>query len=308
MQGKVTPPPSRLGLGVDWPHRQLVDIGNRVVCARVLGHGPTIVLEAGELGEGTRGAFGGLEERLAAFATVLTYDRAGSGRSDGPLHRSVAEMADDLDVVIRSLGCAAPVVLVGWSTGGPVAEMFAVRHPDKVAGLVLLDPTEPLTESRIAQYLLRPVVGTVKLVLELALQLGPTRARRSLIRRMPPAGISSEGLEYLDHLALNPPWAGRLSPRLLPLFFGRYAHETAAAVRAASLPDVPVLVLVPRLRGGVPRAYAQRLAAAHRALAERFPQGKLVVVDRTSHLLPIDRPDAVIAAVRDVLALDATMP
>jgi pimeloyl-ACP methyl ester carboxylesterase len=43
-----------------------------------------------------------LEERLASFATVLTYDRAGSGRSDGPAYRHVAELADDLDAVIQA--------------------------------------------------------------------------------------------------------------------------------------------------------------------------------------------------------------
>lgn len=191
---------------MDLPHRQLVDIGTRVVCARVLGHGPTVVLEAGGLGEGTTGAFGGLEERLASLATVLIDDRAGSGRSDGPPHGRVAEMADDLDAVIRSLGCAAPVVVVGWSSGGSVAEMFAVRHPDKVAGLVLLDPSEMPTESRIGRYLLL-ALGSVQLVVfGLALQLGflRTRAGRSLVRRMAPAGISTEGLDYLDELASNP--------------------------------------------------------------------------------------------------------
>jgi pimeloyl-ACP methyl ester carboxylesterase len=274
----------------------------------VLGHGPTVVLEAGDLGEGTSGAFGGLEEQLAAFATVLTYDRAGSGRSDGPLHRSVAEMADDLDVVIRSLGCVTPVVVVGWSTGGLVVEMFAVRHPDKVAGLVLVDPSELLTESRIGQYLLL-ALGIFKHGLQ-ALRLGlrPARARRRLVRRSAPAGMSPEGLDYLDHLALNPQWARRLSPRVLQLLSVGYVRETAGALRAAALPDIPVWVLVPRLRGRIPRTFAQYLDAAHRTLAERFPRGKLVLVDRTSHFLPIDRPDVVIAAVRDVLALDGVMP
>lgn len=38
----------------------------------------------------------------------------------------------------------------------------------------------------------------------------------------------------------------------------------------------------------------------------RFPQGELVPADGTSHQwLPIGRPDVIIAAVRDVLALNA---
>jgi pimeloyl-ACP methyl ester carboxylesterase len=288
-----------------WPCRQLVDIGNRVVCARVLGHGPTVVLEAGGSGEGTTGAYFGLEERLAAFATVLTYDRAGSGRSDGPPHRRVAEMADDLDAVIHSLGCATPVVVVGWSAGGLVAEIFAARHPDKVAGVVLLDPTEMPTESRIHQYLLL-AIGAIQLaVFGLAAQLGffRTRAGRSLVRRTSPADVSKEGL-YYTYLIWNYPRAVWQNVRVMPLF-GRYVRETTAALRSVSLSDVPVRVLVPRVRRGGPRAYIRRLEAAHCALAQRFPRGELVRVDGASHLLPIDRPDVVIATVRDVLGLSS---
>jgi pimeloyl-ACP methyl ester carboxylesterase len=286
--------------------RQLVDIGDRVVCARVQGQGPTVVLEAGGSGEGTTGAYGeGLEERLATHATVLTYDRAGSGRSDGPPHRRVTAMAEDLDEVIRLMGCAAPVVVVGWSSGGLVAEMFAVQHPDKVAGLVLVDPSEMPTESRFRQAFLLGL-GAVQLrTFALASQLGffRTRAGRSVVRRMAPADISKEGLDWL-YRAWNHPQAAWQSAASLPRL-GRHLRETAAALRTPQLPDIPVLVVVPRLRTGYPPAYAEHVEAAHRALVERFPRGELVFADRASHLLPIDRPDVVITAVLDVLEEDA---
>lgn len=58
---------------VNWPPTNLVDIGDRKVCARVMGHCPTVVLEAGGAGEGTSETFSGtVEEQLAEFATVVT--------------------------------------------------------------------------------------------------------------------------------------------------------------------------------------------------------------------------------------------
>jgi hypothetical protein len=79
----------------------LVEIGDRAVCARVMGHGPTVVLEAGGAGEGTTGTFSRtVEEQLAEFATVLTYDRVGSGRSGSKPRETMAEMADDLDALL----------------------------------------------------------------------------------------------------------------------------------------------------------------------------------------------------------------
>jgi pimeloyl-ACP methyl ester carboxylesterase len=212
------------------------------------------------------------------------------------------------NAVIQAMGCTAPAVVVGWSTGGLVAEMFAVRHPDKVAGLVLLDPTEMPTESWIGQYLLQ-VIGVAQILASsLAVKLGlfRTRAARNLLRRMATsAGTSSDGLDYLEHLVLNPPRARWSFAPVLPLFFGGYIRETAAALRAAALPDVPARVLVPQVRRGSSRAWVRHLDAAHRELAQRFPQGELIVVDRASHWLPIDRPDVVIATVRDVLGLNS---
>lgn len=286
------------------PHRQLVDICDRVLCTRVSGTGPTIVLEAGGGGEGTTGAFGAFEKSLAAFASVVTYDRAGSGRSDGPVHRTVTAMADDLAQLIESLGCQLPVVIVGWSSGGLVAEMFALRYPDKLAGLVLLDPTEMPFGSRLAAARLTTKVILNSLTLSLAVQLEPRRpgAGRKLARRLAPPGTSSETLERLDDIVMNPPRA-RWSSTPVMVLFGRYIRETSHAVSAGTTPDVPVRVLVPRHRTGIPATAARRLEARHHSLATRFRQGQLVFVDNAGHALPIDRPDVVLAAVRDVMQL-----
>lgn len=59
-------------------------------------------------------------------------------------------MADDLDALLAATGCPTPAVIVGWSAGGMVAKMFAVRHPDNAAGLVLPDPTASIPDRFIA--------------------------------------------------------------------------------------------------------------------------------------------------------------
>jgi pimeloyl-ACP methyl ester carboxylesterase len=284
------------------PHRQLVDIGNRVLCARVSGRGPTVVLEAGGAGEGTTGAFGVLEESLAAFTSVVTYDRAGSGRSDGPVHRTVAAMADDLDKLVESLGCRLPVVIVGWSSGGSVAEMFALRHPDKVAGLVLLDPAEMPFGSRLGWFFLAARVIVNSVTLSLAVQLESRRAGtgQKLARRLAPAGTSKTTLDLLDELIANPPRA-RWSSAPVLFLFGRYIRETSNALRAGVLPDVPVRVLVPQTRSGISATAARRLEASQRSTATLFPQGKLIFVGGAGHALPIDRPDVILEAIHDVM-------
>jgi pimeloyl-ACP methyl ester carboxylesterase len=51
---------------------------------------------------------------------------------------TLVEMADDVAGIIRSLGDAAPVRLVGVSMGGLIARWTAVRHPELIDSLVLV--------------------------------------------------------------------------------------------------------------------------------------------------------------------------
>ncbi len=82
-----------------------------------------------------------LANPVARFAEVLLYDLRGHGRSERPasgyrLERMVADLAGILD----QRGTAGrPVALVGNSFGALLALAFAVAHPRRVDGLVLVD-------------------------------------------------------------------------------------------------------------------------------------------------------------------------
>lgn len=80
-------------------------------------------------------------ERLAELGRVIIYDRRGSGRSERPEPyeaTSVQEHADDALALLRGLG-AEPAILVGRSYGGTVALDLALREPDSVLGIALLE-------------------------------------------------------------------------------------------------------------------------------------------------------------------------
>jgi esterase len=78
---------------------------------------------------------------LARYGRVIAYDRRGHGRSQLPVpydRSSVAEHADDAAALLEQLG-AAPAVLVGRSYGGDIAVDLALRRPELVRALVLLE-------------------------------------------------------------------------------------------------------------------------------------------------------------------------
>ena len=80
-------------------------------------------------------------ERLADIGRVIVYDRRGSWRSERPEPyevTSVREHADDALALVRALD-AEPAIVVGRSYGGTVALELAIRHPEAVRALALLE-------------------------------------------------------------------------------------------------------------------------------------------------------------------------
>lgn len=106
---------------------------------------PTVVLGSG-LG-GSAADFEALQAQLAEVTQVCRYSRAGLGQSppwgadlDDP---SAGTAADQLRATLDEHEVPEPYVLLGWSYGGLVAQAFAARHGEAVAGLVLEDAATP---------------------------------------------------------------------------------------------------------------------------------------------------------------------
>jgi hypothetical protein len=127
-----------------------VDIGEgRTLYLECAGEGsPIILLEAGDES--------GVEEWQPVFATLAAetrtcaYDRAGVGRSvEAAGCRGVDELLGDLESLLAAAELAGPYVLVGASGGGYLMAGFAARHPDEVAGLVLVETPKAITVSTL---------------------------------------------------------------------------------------------------------------------------------------------------------------
>jgi esterase len=85
--------------------------------------------------------WGDAVQELARLGRVIAYDRRGCTRSERPEpyeRTSVAEHADDAAALLDALA-AAPAVVIGRSYGGTVATELALRYPDRVRALVLLE-------------------------------------------------------------------------------------------------------------------------------------------------------------------------
>ncbi|HJY70475.1 MAG TPA: alpha/beta hydrolase, partial [Streptosporangiaceae bacterium] len=111
------------------------------IAYQVLGHGPALVIVPGFAShlevEWEDGACRSFIRRLAAFATVVRFDKRGTGLSDPVQELPTLEERDaDLAAVIADAGVDRPVLL-GFSEGGSIAIRFAVTHHESVRGLIL---------------------------------------------------------------------------------------------------------------------------------------------------------------------------
>ncbi len=82
-------------------------------------------------------------ESLSRLGRTIIYDRRGCTRSErpDPYETSVAEHVEDAAALIEALD-ATPAVVIGRSYGGGIALGVALRYPDRVRALVLLEAAD----------------------------------------------------------------------------------------------------------------------------------------------------------------------
>jgi pimeloyl-ACP methyl ester carboxylesterase len=117
----------------------MVDIGGLSLHIHCIGEGvPIVVLDSG-LGL-TGEAWDDVQPEVGRFTRVCAYDRAGRGYSSpAPKPHPNRQMARELAVLLERAGQRGPYVLVAHSMAGMNARLFASEHPDRVAGMVLVD-------------------------------------------------------------------------------------------------------------------------------------------------------------------------
>lgn len=92
--------------------------------------------------------FDSVQTVISQTNRTISYDKPGIGKSemiDEP--RTLENMTDHLRQILEARKIKQPVILVGHSLGGMIARYFEIKFPNRVAGMVLVDPgDEYLTE------------------------------------------------------------------------------------------------------------------------------------------------------------------
>jgi pimeloyl-ACP methyl ester carboxylesterase len=256
-----------------------LETGHGQIRALVGGDGPPIVLLHGLAASGSTWAEV-VSSLLSSGRRVASLDLPGHGGSARPPRgASLDWFAGAVAEAIRELG-AAPALVAGHSLGGDVALRLAVRHAGVVRGLVLIAPSSGRMRRRT-----RALAGlTTVRVPDVAARLGSRLAERAWFRQA----------VYRPFLVTDVRSASARALRGLVASVAEHRDPRAAlrAVMRESAPvtesSCPTLVLWGARDRVLPPGDGLELA---RAL-----DVPLRVVAGCGHLLPIERPEAVLDA------------
>jgi len=279
------------------PPGRLVDVGGYRMHVHCMGTGsPTVVLNSGAGGFSAEWSL--VQPELAKTTRVCAFDRAGLGWSEpGPAPRSPAHIADELHALLTNAGIEGPLVLVAHSAGGKHARLYAQRHPERVAGIVLVDARSEYVD-------------------------GHQTPEQAAAERAEIAGFQSQiaTLSRFGVIRLIWAWgwpkalpvAAKLAPetrQLIGILQARPQHratslsETEAArlnndaLRDATIGATPLVVLEAR------RTMQQipNWRESQEYQAGLSTNSRLIVADGSDHSIHWDRPALVIDAVREVI-------
>ena len=276
------------------PPGQLVDVGGFRLHIDCVGTGsPTVVLDAGLGGSSLDWSL--VQSELGSSTRVCAYDRAGMGWSDPSPHpRTPRQIADELHTLLTNAGIAGPYVLVGHSLAGKNVRLFALQHPDQVAGMVLVDARSEYVDANTSPAEVQAFQQA------LAAQASQYRLARSL------------GLVRLLGASL---WGGSAMPRETRtegMLFQtsrrgvdtqtaegqERAADDAQLQAAPALGDRPLIVLASEQNMTATPYWAE----AQRRQAALSTNGRLIVPAGSGHYIHWQQPALVIDAVRQVIA------
>jgi pimeloyl-ACP methyl ester carboxylesterase len=274
---------------------------------------PTVVMESG-IGA-THLNWRHIQETVAQFANTVSYDRCGLGWSSAcQSARTPAKIAAELDRLLQAGGFKPPYILVGHSFGGLVMRRFALLYPEKVAGVLLIDPMRceewpPLDHGKH-----RDIETGLKMIRYAVpiTRLGLARLAVKLLMRQAgklPGQLANTAVPNGKHAIDRITTEVRKMPRVVwpivaahwsrPGFYGGLrAHlesipETVREMHVAeAIRGIPVIVLTPG--NAVPLNENQ--------IEHIGDNASQVFAPNSEHWIHLDEPDLVIDAIRGLVS------
>ncbi|MFP4417583.1 MAG: alpha/beta hydrolase [Chitinispirillaceae bacterium] len=289
---------------------------------RIVGEGEPAVWIEPSLG-GLSAEWWSIQDILAEYTTVITYDRLGYGWSSQPMNRrrTPSNIADEIAELIETLGIGNPLVFIGHSQGGLYIRAFLKEKKQRVAGILLLDPLSPFDKD--AKEKLEPDVfrksGFDKtrqmLSMKLLAQFGLVPLLKSLILKSPPfyyyTSVSDEEKEIIFQSIRKRSFYSTIIEEY------RESHKVANVLGMGKMKEFfsgPIAVLCHDTEvikkeiieyGGLTESDAQLVDDVWKDLIREYcelsSKSEFIQVEHASHYIHMSNPDVVVSKCKDFL-------
>jgi proline iminopeptidase len=244
----------------------------------VVGHGyPLVFMHGGPSADlWTLSSF----RRCADHFTLVFYDHRCNGRSVGPPVTSMTwdNLTADADALRERLGFERWAVL-GHSFGGHVALEYALRYPDRLSHLVLLDTggDSHWARQNAADLLAKRGYSPKKAELVRRWFTGEFTPKEyyAIVLRIGDAYSYGPSWPLLIHAAIHGGWRTRMRPEAF-IFAGRHLLRDWTVMDRLGQITVPTLVIAGRDDFVFPPECQRELAAG-------IPQAQLQIIERAGH-------------------------
>src|SRR6478609_307011 len=149
---------------------------------------PTLLLLHGYMASAGLNWFRAFDTLGQDFRVVAPDARGHARGLRSRRHMRLADCADDMAALIDELG-TGPVIAVGYSMGGPIAQLLWKRHPEKVDGLVFCATSDRFVPGRREQLVFVTAMGAVAGTTRVGDLV--TRVPVSWVQRQIPTGVRS---------------------------------------------------------------------------------------------------------------------
>ncbi len=240
--------------------------------------------------------------RCADRFTLIFYDHRCNGRSEGAPVSSMTweNLTADAEALRQRLGFERWAVL-GHSFGGHVALEYALRYPDSLSHLVLLDTGGDSRWARenAADLLAKRGYSPEKVELVRRFfngQIAP-KAMLPALMRFGSAYYHHPSILLLAREMIRGEWRAKMRPEAL-IFAGRHLLRGWTVMDRLSEITVPTLVMAGRDDFLFPPEHQEELAAG-------IPNARLQIIEHAGHNPHSEQPAEVMQAVRDFISPDA---
>ena len=282
------------------PPGTLIEVNGKRSHLHCTGEGsPTVILEAGLDAAGSQ-AWETVRQDISQSNRVCAYDRAGimwSDRRNGP--RDAEQITTELHDLLAAANEAPPYVMVGHSLGGPLVRVFAHRFNDEVVGFVFVDSSHPEQNERFPQEIVAATPSPPPLLIKTLATFGIIRLLTQATPNPSPQHISEATLGYRPQSAASVVDEAEM---LATIFTqaqntGPFENVPMVVLTAGKLPDP----LPPGLDADAVLKMQDVWFELHTELAELSTNTDHRIISDASHYIHWDDPEAVIAAIRDVV-------